>query len=64
MHPHRDLPARSFTGLMNHLATLTRNHIRITDRDDTGFEQLALPTPTQQRAFELLAVPIPLTLAK
>jgi hypothetical protein len=58
------LPARSFTGLLDHLATLTRNRIRVTGADHLGFDQLALPTPTQRRAFELLHAPIPLNLAK
>jgi hypothetical protein len=56
------LPARSFTGLLDHLGTLTRNHIRISGTDHPGFDQLALPTPTQRRAFELLHTPIPLNL--
>ena len=55
-------PAHSFTSLLDHLATLTRNTIQITG--DTAFELLADPTPTQRQAFELLNKPIPLTLAK
>ena len=58
------LPARSFTGLLDHLATLTRNRIQIAGADHPGFDQLALPTPVQRRAFELLHAPIPLTLTK
>ena len=58
-----DLPARSFTSLLDHLATLTRNDIRILDINNTPIiSQLALPTPTQCRAFELLGTPIPLKL--
>jgi Transposase DDE domain len=58
-----DLPARSFTSLLGHLATLTRNEIRFLAVDGQPvLEQLAIPTPTQRRAFELLAQPIPLTL--
>ena len=59
-----NLPARSFTGLLDHLATLTRNHLQVAnhDQDETGFDLLAVPTPTQRRAFELLGAPIPLTL--
>jgi Transposase DDE domain len=53
------LPALSFTGLLDHLATLTRNTIRVTSAHETTFELLALPTPTQRRAFELLGTPIP-----
>ncbi|MHB8188736.1 MAG: IS1634 family transposase [Dermatophilaceae bacterium] len=56
------LPARSFTNLLDHLATLTRNHLRVAGHDQTGFDLLAVPTPTQRAAFELLGAPIPLTL--
>jgi len=49
------LPAYSFGALLDHLATLTRNTLRITTGDTTTeFDQLALPTPTQRRAFDLL----------
>jgi hypothetical protein len=54
-----DQPVRSFRSLLTHLATLTRNRIRITG---TEFDQLTDPTPTQRRAFELLGAPIPITL--
>ena len=57
-----DQPARSFTSLLGHLATLTRNHLRVAGQDESGFDLLAIPTPTQRRAFELLDAPIPLTL--
>jgi hypothetical protein len=57
-----DLPARSFTALLGHLATLTRNHLRVAGNDQAGFDLLAVPTPTQRRAFELLEAQIPLTL--
>ncbi len=57
-----DLPAHSFTSLLAHLATLTRNHLRVAGHDTSGFDLLAIPTPTQRRAFELLGAPIPLTL--
>lgn len=58
-----ELPARSFGGLLSHLATLTRNEIRYLAVEGTPtISQLALPTPTQRRAFELLNQPIPLTL--
>jgi hypothetical protein len=53
---------RSFRGLLNHLATLTRNQIRY---DDTNIEidKLTEATPEQRRAFDLLDSPIPLTIA-
>ena len=57
-----DIAARSFTALLDHLATLTRNHLRVTGHDQSDFDLLAVPTPTQRRAFELLGSPIPLTL--
>jgi hypothetical protein len=57
-----DLPATSFTNLLDHLATLTRNHLRVAGHDESGFDLLAIPTPTQRRAFELLDAPLPLTL--
>jgi transposase len=54
-------PVRSFRGLLDHLATLTRNDIRLTGTQHT-VTILAEPTPTQQRVFELLNQPLPLTL--
>ena len=53
------LPVRSFRSLLEHLGTLTRNTIALGDR---SFDQLATPTPTQQRAFDLLEAPVPLTI--
>ena len=59
-----DLPAHSFASLLDHLATLTRNEVPfLADPDQPIVEQLALPTPTQRRAFELLGRPIPLNIA-
>ena len=40
-----DLPATSFTALLDHLATLTRNHLRVAGQDQSGFDLLAIPTP-------------------
>jgi hypothetical protein len=58
-----DQPTTSFTALLGHLATLmTRNHLQVAGHDQSGFDLLAIPTPTQRRAFELLGAPIPLTL--
>jgi len=53
---------RSFRGLLDHLATLTRNTMRTTSGMSREFEMLATPTPTQRQVFELLGVPVPLTL--
>jgi hypothetical protein len=61
---HRDTtnnPVRSFRGLLDHLATLTRNNVRVAGTEHT-LAMLAEPTPTQQHAFELLNQPLPLTL--
>jgi hypothetical protein len=58
-----DQPVRSFRGVLAHLATLTRNDIRYgTTERAPVIPTLALPTPTQRRAFELLDQPIPATL--
>lgn len=53
-------PAHSFPTLLDHLATLTRDTIAFANGATT--EKLALPTPTQQAAFDLLGSPIPITL--
>ncbi|MDF3311556.1 IS1634 family transposase [Rhodococcus sp. T2V] len=55
-----DQPVRSYQGLLAHLATLTRNDLRYGD-DGPIVPTLAVPTPTQRRAFELLDTTIPLT---
>jgi hypothetical protein len=53
-------PIRGFRGLLDHLATLTRNDLRY---GDVTIPALAEPTPTQRRAFDLIGAGIPLTLA-
>jgi hypothetical protein len=55
-------PYRSFHGLLEHLATLTRNQLRYTGTATT-VAMLAEPTSDQREAFNLIGVPIPLTLA-
>jgi hypothetical protein len=52
-------PLHSFRGLLDHLATLTRNTISM---GVTTFDKISDPTPAQRRAFDLIAAPIPLTL--
>ena len=47
----------SFSTLLNHLATLTRNTIVFAG--GARVDKLALPTPLQRRAFELIGTPIP-----
>jgi hypothetical protein len=54
-------PYHSFRGLIEHLATLTRNQVRYTGTQVT-IAMLAEPTSTQRQAFELIGAPIPLTL--
>ncbi len=60
-HDPAGRPYHSFRGLLDHLATLTRNQVRYTGTDVT-IAMLAEPTSTQRQAFELIGVPIPLTL--
>ena len=49
------LPVGSFRTLLAHLATLTDNRIVPAGLDDrASFHQLSVPTPLQDRAFELL----------
>jgi hypothetical protein len=58
-----ELPATSFTALLDHLGCLARADLRYGDADTSPtVPTLAEPTPTQRRAFELLGAPIPLTL--
>jgi hypothetical protein len=55
-------PLRSFRGLLDHLATLTRNQIRY-HGTDIEIPMLADLTDDQRRAFTLIGAPIPLTAA-
>jgi transposase len=55
-------PYRGFRGLLDHLATLTRNQIRY-PATTTDIPMLTEPTSDQRHAFELIGAPIPLTLA-
>jgi hypothetical protein len=54
-------PYRSFRGLLEHLATLTRNQVRFAGAAVT-VPMLAEPTSTQRQAFDLIGTAIPLTL--
>jgi hypothetical protein len=54
-------PYRSFRGLIEHLATMTRNQVRFAGTSAT-VPMLAEPTGTQREAFRLLGVPIPVAL--
>jgi hypothetical protein len=60
-HDPAGQPYRSFRGLLEHLATLTRNQVRFTGTTAT-VPILAEPTSTQQQAFTLIGAAIPLTL--
>jgi hypothetical protein len=54
-------PYRSFRGLIEHLATLTRNQVRFAGATAT-VTMLAEPTSIQRQAFDLIGTSIPLTL--
>jgi Transposase DDE domain len=60
-HDPAGQPYRSFRGLLEHLATLTRNQVRYTGTQ-VIIPMLTEPTNTQRQAFELLGTTIPLTL--
>jgi hypothetical protein len=60
-HDPAGQPYRGFRGLLEHLATLTRNQVRYTGTDVT-IAMLTEPTSAQRQAFELIGTPIPLTL--
>ncbi len=60
-HDPAGQPYRSFRGLLEHLATLTRNQVRFTGTQVT-IAMLTEPTSTQRHAFQLLGTAIPLTL--
>jgi hypothetical protein len=54
-------PYYSFRGLLDHLATLTRNQVRFAGANAT-VPMLAEPTSAQREAFHLIGVPVPLIL--
>jgi hypothetical protein len=60
-HDPAGQPCYSFRGLLEHLATLTRNQVRYTGTQVT-IPMLTEPTSTQRQAFHLLGAAIPLTL--
>src|ERR1700757_1336473 len=55
-----DLPVHSFQSLLTDLATITRNTMAMADSPEHSFLLYPQLTPVQQRAFDLLAVPIKL----
>ena len=60
-HDPAGRPYRSFRGLLEHLATLTRNQVRFTGTH-ASTDMLTEPTSEQRQAFDLIGAPIPLTL--
>jgi len=60
-HDPAGRPYHSFRGLLEHLATLPRNEVRFAGATTTVL-MLTEPTSTQREAFDLIGVPIPLTL--
>jgi hypothetical protein len=60
-HDPAGRPYRSFRGLLEHLATLTRNQVRFAGAT-ADVPMLTEPTSAQREAFDLIGVPIPLTL--
>jgi len=60
-HAPAGQPYHSFRGLLEHLATLTRNQVRYTGTQVT-IPMLTEPTSTQRQAFQLIGTAIPLTL--
>src|SRR5271169_4597129 len=60
-HDPAGQPYRSFRGLLEHLATLTRNQVQYTGTQVT-ISMLTEPTSVQREAFTLLGTAIPLTL--
>jgi hypothetical protein len=60
-HDQAGQPYRSFRGLLEHLATLTRNQVRFAGTR-ASVPMLAEPTSAQREAFNLIGAAIPLTL--
>jgi hypothetical protein len=60
-HDPAGQPYHSFRGLLEHLATLTRNQVRFTGTT-AEIPMLAKPTSTQRQAFDLIGTSIPLAL--
>ena len=60
-HDAAGQPYRSFRGLLEHLATLTRNQVRFAGTPVT-VPMLTEPTSAQREAFSLIGAAIPLTL--
>lgn len=55
-HTEDGLPVHSFQTLMEDLATVVKNRARVKNAPAITFEMITIPTPLQQRAFDLLGV--------
>ena len=53
-----DLPVHSFQTLLSDLATIVSNRVQPKDASMPAFDIITIPTPLQQRVFDLLHVPI------
>jgi hypothetical protein len=62
-HDEHGRPYLSYQGLLDHLATLTRNELRFPGTP-AAVPVLTQPTSRQKEAFDLIGTPIPLTLRK
>jgi hypothetical protein len=62
-HDEHGRPCLSYQGLLDHLATLTRNELRFAGTP-AAVPVLTEPTSRQQEAFDLIGAAIPLTLKK
>jgi hypothetical protein len=62
-HDDNGRPYLSYQGLLAHLSTLTRNELRFPGTPAT-VPVLTEPTSRQREAFDLIGVPIPLTLRR
>ena len=51
-------PVHSFQSLLSDLSTITRSTVQPQQLSVAGFEKVTQPTPIQQRAFDLLEVPL------
>jgi hypothetical protein len=58
-HSDDGLPIHRYRDLLGHLATLTRQTVNFNGQ---RIEKIAVPTPVQARAFELLDSPVPVAL--
>ena len=50
-------PVHSFRTLLQDLATIASNQLRVRNAKEECFTMVTTPTPIQHRAFELLGVP-------